>query len=198
MLRRMEMPMTAAGKGLQLSENLLKDAWVLYKETDSGLVFSELYNPEFSDEEYADGIVAVPLTSTFMAIDFILNGTPIWNVIGSTGDSYYGPLDPNHLQPINWRHSGNWSQVWAELTGEIMMCSVTGQVDCTPTQMVGGHMQLTDPQGQATPVGIDVHIIPICVAHNNASVTGMMTVAGGCTDALNRNGVRTIKVHYRM
>jgi len=110
MLKRLEMPMTAAGKHLFLSDDLQKEAWVLYRETENGLIFTDFYNPEFSDEQYADDIVAVPLTSTFLNIVFLRNGTAVWNVIGSSGDIYYGPLDPRDVNNKNqWKHNGNWS-----------------------------------------------------------------------------------------
>lgn len=187
--------MTAAENTLKLREELRTDAWVLYKETDSGLVFTELYNSDFPDEAYTDGIVAVPLTSSYISMDFLKNGTAVWNVIGSSGDGYSGPLNPNAGQ---WRSSHNWSEIWSNLTNEIMMCCVTGQVFCNHSQMCGGHMQLTDPQGQDTPVGTVVHIIPICSAHNNSSVTGQLVVSGGFYDSTGNIGVPTVKIRYRM
>ncbi len=172
MLRRMEMPMTATGQHLVLPEDVEKNALVLYRENSSNLTFAGLYNPNVPDENYKDGIVAVPLRSTFLRIHSFLGGENIWNVQGSSDDNVY--VDTTGV--LGGVTDISWVGIWRIVTGNIFAsrCYVHGPGTNVNTNIVGGHMMLTP--SSVLPVGADVYLLPICKTHNHYTNTGVMTV----------------------
>mgnify|MGYP007069914905 CR=1 FL=1 len=122
MLRRIEMPMTAAGKNLVLSEEVEKNALVLYQDTKDGLIFAGLYDPDVPDEGYCDGIVAVPLRSAFHDVVTFSEGKQVWNVEGSSTDKTYVDDDGNIHRNVIWKN------IWSEVTGDPFnnVCYVKG------------------------------------------------------------------------
>ena len=163
-----------ATENLKLPAELEKSAYVLFRDTDSGKEFAGLYNPDFKDEDYADGIVAVPLRSTLIDIRTILQGTIVWNVIGSTGDYYFGPLIPNGQNV--WENHPVWINIWSSLTGGAPLLCYVENGNQHSASLVGGHMQFTDPNNENTPPGTGIYIIPICNSHNSWHNTGAMRV----------------------
>ena len=116
MLRTLEMPLTAMGQNLVLPKEIEKKALVLYHENSDGLSFAGLYNPDVPDEDYKDGIVAVPFRSTFLRVDTFPATTKVWNVQKSSDDNVY--VDINHklgnLTDMPYKHYNFASNYIAE------------------------------------------------------------------------------------
>ena len=197
MLKRLDLPITESARGLIIPEHLQKDAYVLYRETKDGLIFENLYNSDFADERYADDIVAIPLTSTFLRTTTVNGGINLWNVVGSRGDQYFGPLDPNDVNNKDkWKDSSSWINVWSSLFPDEEVGCYFGDNDRTKHNKIyyGGHMINADPKGKKTEDKKEVFIIPICNAHNNSSVTWPLVV----TPSTGRVDVDAIVVKYRV
>lgn len=176
MLRRINSTITKNDK--EFSEVAKMDVWVLYREVEDGYVFAGLHNPDIPDEDYADHIVAFPLRSVYQRKTFLENGTPVWNVNGSTGDVLKEPVNPTEEQKCG--KFSNWKDSWEKLTSlTANKCFVEGAgIVCNNDVICGGHMQLYDPQSSKMRTGETAYIIPICSKHNNHNVTDVFTVKG--------------------
>lgn len=76
-------------------------AHVLYRECDDGMVFAGLYDPDVPDSDYCDGIVAVPLRSTFSGFRDFKTGDSIYNVQGSKDDKVFVDGSTKH-ENVTW------------------------------------------------------------------------------------------------
>ncbi len=174
MLKRIETPMMSSGQGLKLPEDIEKNALGLYRETEDKYTFVGLYDPDIPDNEYEDGIAAIPLKSIYRQPVFLPNGTALWNVLGSSGDHLKDPDTDEKYDP--------WIGAWIHLSGhgDKAQCYVTGGISSAcHSKLVGGHMQATDPKGKKLESGKTVYILPICARHNNHSVIAQLTVVNG-------------------
>ncbi len=176
MLKRIKEQLTASENSIELPKELEKNTLVLYRETEDKYTFVGLYNPNISDEEYADNITAFPLRSVYVRNVFLKNNTSVWNVLGTSKDILKNPDYPDEDE--TWEIFRNWINAWETLTEQERGCYVAGQISSCNDRFVGGHMQLYDPQGKEMPDGQLVYIIPICSRHNHVSVTGELKVSG--------------------
>ena len=169
-LKHVNSPYTQQGTKLALSDELEKSCKVLYKITNDNIYeFAGIYDPEIPDEDYPDGMIALSVRSVLHGVERITAGTNVLNVIGSTGDTWYGKSNPN------------WINVWTTVLTENgyphpIQCYVRGGPNCN-ARMCGGHMVLAN--NSPTPAhGTNgtVFIIPICNAHNNYRNRQVMTV----------------------
>lgn len=174
MLKRLEIPLTDIRQNMQMPDEV-GGALVLYKEHDDRYTFVGLHNPDIPDEEYCDGIVAMPLRSVYQNMEFLQQGTEVWNVMGSSRDIL---RNANNITNPVWR--GVWRDVWEQCTGYTngKCCVSGGKVTTCSNTIYGGHMQRKDPKGCKAQTGDTVYIIPICQSHNNSWVTDKLIVKG--------------------
>lgn len=140
-------------------------AYVLYRECDDGMVFAGLYDPDVPDKDYCDGIVAVPLKSTFVGIKDFKAGDSIYNVQGSKDDKIFVDKDGKP-------ESATWIQVWRDITkrecdytpAEKCYVRFEGADTCKSKDLVGGHMM--EGESGVPNKGDTVYILPICKGHN--------------------------------
>lgn len=141
--------------------------YILYKECKEGYEFAGFYNPDAADEDYPDGYLALPFTSTYKGLQNLAFGTVVYNVIGSTGDDFRDP-------GIGvYQKSPNWVDIWFTKTqGRYNRnhCYIAGSGD-QPVEMCdgiicGGHMVLT-PADINAKAKDTVLIVPICSRHNH-------------------------------
>ena len=176
MLRYLETGVSEASE----ANDTIEDKWnVLYRKIEEGKYeFVGLHDPEIPDEDYPDGLYAINFTSVFSKTVPLAKGTHVWNVEGSTGDTWNG------------KKCNDWIGVWkSKVPGGTVKCYVKespgsqGNVISCNTPIVGGHMIKTNVQ----PVHGDddkVYILPICNAHNNYHNKNMMTVCENVTAVL--------------
>ncbi|MCI1209183.1 MAG: hypothetical protein LKF96_07060 [Treponema sp.] len=187
-LLHMEAPHTEQGKNLTLTDGQEQTCKVLYRKTNTERYeFAGFYNPALPDEAYPDGLIALPLRSTYRGPSTFELGTSVWNVEGSTGDYWDGKI------------CSNWIAVWQTVCpGQAKICYVAdssnsnGKTECSG-KIVGGHMIITKDQPQPGDDG-KVFIIPICNSHNNYHNTVEMHLCAKVTAvALDRYHLRTEK-----
>lgn len=178
MLKSLDIPMTAAGQNLILPKEIEKAAYVLYRETDEGLVFVGLYDPDVPDEDYCDGVYKIPFRSTYVKTEPLHeNITTLYNVKGSSSDKTFVIGGETH-NVHSW--IGIWEQLMVSLglTPTVRKCYVKKQGDDDPcntgTRIVGGHMT-TEPSGEIR-TRDDVYLVPICQTHNNVNNTDAMEI----------------------
>lgn len=143
-----------------LTEQQIPEAWVLYRETDKGLVFAGLHNPDIPDENYADGMAAVLMQSVYQDTEYLAAGTQLRNVIGSSGDvlkDRNGYIVDAH--PI-------WISVWAICCMNhgitpVRRCYVSNNDGVCNGAICGGHVWIVNRPTDY------VYIVPICSGHNN-------------------------------
>lgn len=171
-LLHIEPPCTCEGEKLKLTSEQEKNCKVLYRKIDGNLYeFEGLYNPDIADEEYPDGLIALPLRSVDGGAHTFNVGDSVWNVKNSTGDFWEGEV------------CHNWLAVWKEhfTTENSQKCYVAGSVRpngksyCNGSY-VGGHMIATETQPKKGDDG-KVYIIPICSAHNNYMNNAQMRIS---------------------
>ncbi len=170
-LKHISMPDSPQGVNLALTAEQEENCKVLYKNIKDNLYeFAGFYNPEIPDEEYPDGLIAIPVRSVLKDVCRLKKGTKVWNVIGSTGD------------PWNGKHA-NWIMIWeSELRKKgifpVIKCYVAGSANIRCNNIIyGGHIVLTN--NTSPPVGSNntVYIVPICNAHNNRTNTNQMNIS---------------------
>lgn len=161
---------TSQGESLKLTEEQTKNCKVLYKKTDDNKYkFAGFYNPEIADENYEEGLIAVPLRSCSGGTVLLKKGTSVWNVVGSTGDYWKG------------KKCRDWIKVWMEncnggkAPAEKCYVKGSGGSSCNDNT-VGGHVITTNVQPQYGD-NEKVYIIPICKTHNYYRNTNVMTVS---------------------
>lgn len=166
-LKHVRLPYTEQGAKMTLTAEQKNVCKVLYKNIEDDLYeFAGLYDPEIPDEDYPDGIIALPIQSVVDDTEFLNQNTSVWNVCGSTGDPC-----PNSL---------SWYQLWENTLKEKghpheKKCYVAGSagIQCN-SSIIGGHMVLTNnirPAGGSDGI---VYIIPICSRHNHYANTAEM------------------------
>ncbi len=151
-----------------LTEKQIPEAWVLYHETDKGLVFAGFHNPDIPDEDYADGIAAVLMQSVYQNTGYLAAGTRLRNVAGSADDvlkDRNGHIVDGHP---------NWISVWAICCMNngitpVRKCYVSNNDRGCNGVICGGHLQIENNPS------IYVYIVPICSSHNNYN--GVMTLS---------------------
>lgn len=171
MLKRIDIPIITGTKKLFLPKEHEKSALVLYRESDDGLVFAGFYDPNVPDEDYLDGIVAVPLRSTFIEVKKFSEREPFYNVVGSSKDKIF--VDGKIKQSVK-----SWMEIWRTVTKRALGVTPTEKCYvnyswsseeekkiCVSTDLVGGHMMF----GQSAELnpGDTVFLFPICRGHNS-------------------------------
>lgn len=173
-LKHLTPPHTLQGSELVLTDLQEETCKVLYKNIKDNLYeFAGFYDPEMPDEDYPDGLIALSIRSVLRDTEYLAQNTSVWNVVGSTGDTWYDNLHPN------------WIQIWEDVLKEKghpheRKCYVNGNagINCN-TPLCGGHMVLTNNTSPAYGSDNTVYIIPICNAHNNWRNANIMTVSEG-------------------
>ncbi len=147
---------------------------VLYKNTEDDLYeFAGFYDPDISDKDYPDGLIALSVRSVLRDVRYLAPGTNVWNVVGSTGDPWYNNFHPN------------WLQIWedelkAKNYPHVRKCYVKNSAAITCNDpLCGGHMVLTNNTSPVIGSDNTVYIVPICNAHNNWKNTNMMNISEG-------------------
>lgn len=171
MLKRIDIPMNAEAKKLFLPKEHEKSALVLYHESDDGLVFAGFYDPDVPDEDYRDGVVAIPLRSTFINVTPFSEGTPFYNVVKSSNDKTF--VDGKTKKSV-----GSWREVWRTIIQRELGVTPTEKCYvnyswsseeekkiCSSTDLVGGHMMF-GKSAELEP-GNTVYLFPICRGHNS-------------------------------
>jgi len=112
-------------------------------------------------------------------------GTPFWNVIGSTPDTYRARQ--HSYNPNQWYTYGSWSLLWlyaVDLSiGGGVLIGANGQAvpvycaGCHNQATVGGHVVFNQAHA-ATPYtdGHPVYILPLCAACNHHNNVGVMYI----------------------
>jgi hypothetical protein len=165
------------GSQLNLTDEQKKNCKVLYKHIKNGLhEFAGIYNPDILDEEYPDGIIALPVASVYNRMELLKENLVIYNVEGSTKDPWYNE---------DYQHHKPWIKIWEgkikkEGYNDKTECYVNGSGAECKGWIIGGHIVLDESEIKPTekyPVeDIDavVYIVPICNSHNHRS--GGMTL----------------------
>lgn len=162
------------GTKMMSHEELKQMNLILYKKEKDNLYKVEgVYDPDIPDEEYPDGMIAVPLESVAGKMEMLKAGTSVWNVIGSKNDP-----------KVNGK---SWIKLWEDEVIKQMhiqpntgICYVQGSAGITCNTLIyGGHM--VKSAEDVRPVhGHDsdgkIYIIPICNAHNNVDNINEMTL----------------------
>lgn len=151
-------------------------AFVLYRESDEGLIFTGFYDPDVPDEGYCDGIVAVPLRSSYVDTHLFNVGDTVYNAQSTSADKIF--VKDGERREVNC-----WRDIWKEVITDQhgadnakVRCYVSDDKDspCNKTPIIGGHMLTT---GSAEPgVGDTIYIIPICRSHNTHTNTKEMKI----------------------
>lgn len=169
MLKRIDIPMITGTKKLFLPKEHEKSALVLYRESDDGLVFAGFYDPNVPDEDYLDGIVAVPLRSTFIEVKKFSEREPFYNVKKSSSDKIF--VDEKKIKNVC-----TWIEIWRTVTKRELgatppeKCYVNFPWKCEEDKickskdLVGGHMRFGKSAELDT--GAEVYLFPICRSHN--------------------------------
>lgn len=173
-LKHISLPYTLQGGKTILTAEQEETCKVIYKNTKDDLYeFVGFYDPDTPDKDYPDGLIALSVKSVLRDVQYIDQNTGVWNVIGSSGDSWYGNTHPN------------WIQIWenelhARNHPHVRKCYVENSagINCN-THLCGGHMVLTNNTSPAYGSDNTVYIIPICNAHNNRNNTKRMVVSEG-------------------
>lgn len=150
-----------------LTKQQIPEVWILYRETDKGLVFAGLHNPDIPDENYADGTAAVLMQSVYQDTMYLPAGTQLKNAAGSSTDIL---KDKNRYivdaHPI-------WIKVWAvccmnhDIT-PVEKCYVSNNDEICNGAICGGHVWVENKLHDY------VYIVPICNRHNHFN--GIMTL----------------------
>ena len=179
--------------GAKLDFNSNEDLRVVYRPSEQVPDSYEFHDLWYPEQDYPDGYVAVPFSSTFFGIDSISAGTVIVNVEGSTRDPK--PKDKNGHKYRTWRHMMQdynlqpCDTCCAET--DVIYDSITGQTDesfeCTNNGnenesknifMQGAHV-LKDKTTYIRPKDDEkLYIVPLCKNHNIYSKNGYKSGSG--------------------
>lgn len=195
MLKRIDIPMITGTKKLFLPKEHEKSALVLYHESDDGLIFAGFYDPNVPDEDYRDGIVAVPLKSTFIKVKKFSERESFYNVKKSSNDKIF--VDGKKIKDV-----GTWIEIWRTVTKRELgatppeKCYVNFPWKCEEDKickskdLVGGHMRFDESAELDT--GAEVYLFPICRSHNTPTNTKEMLLTSDVEAIVMKYKINTV------
>lgn len=163
-------PPTPKGAALTLTAQQEEMCRVVYRILpDGGMVFNSLWNPEV---DYSDEYAILPFRSTFKGVTAEMDaGTIFSNIAGSTGDK--DTDGKTWIEVCRTRLTGySCATCCAEnnlIYNPADDTAIGGFACTTPagTSLIGGHVLLGTKHSSTVDEDSDVHLLPICKAHNS-------------------------------